>query len=139
MKLFSDLVKDGVAPSNYTYWGQAENKYCAGCITCAMCESMCRAYNNYWGLATDTHATPLTNESFKGEYDLFMITGSMIDHYRWWDDMTVMRSWRCVDFPKSFVDFANDNGLTWRKQQVNGAMVVIVSVKEPVEEPADAQ
>lgn len=113
MNKFSELIAAGVAEFNYTPIAQSTPNQCP----------ICRAYNNVYSLANDTHMSMLED----GRY---VITGHAIRNKREFDNFLCSRYWGAMNFIDSGMnapsEFFRKNFLFGHYDVLNGDDVYIL-------------
>jgi len=122
MDKFSELIAKGVAAFEYKPVASSMPEQCP----------ICRAYNNLFGAATDTHMSHLDDGRI-------VITGHIISSKEKFDQFLYASMWGGVQFRHSgywsFSDFIFKNKLRGRYEVLNGDDVYILT---PVEDESQA-
>lgn len=120
---FSELVNLGVAPARYKEFIKEEPSSLA-----SIDDNMMITYNNYWGVATDTHM------SKRG--DQIVITGSLLRSERKTNCLLDSCGWGDITFTRILPDVYNLRGFlafynyTWHRDILNGDWVLTIIPKE---------
>jgi hypothetical protein len=123
MLTFSDLIKNGVAPSRYEQPIAKETP--TG-------DPFVRAYNNVWGVVSDTHMNKIDDDDY-------FITGTLVVNQRRWMQFLNAEHWGAYSFlntaaarvnnAKTLSDFLTANGLEGYFDTINGDQVFYLRSK----------
>lgn len=108
---FKDLIEKGVAPSPYEMDTQASTP---------TLDPIVRHYNNYWGLATDTHCSTTDGKTY-------IITGSLVAQPDRFDTLLTTRFWQAIEFPSTWIEVMNNKGLKGEYKNINGTIYYVMA------------
>lgn len=111
MNKFTEMIKAGIAPVRYRAWGKSLPQP----------DKFANYYNNMWGAASDTH--------MEKDGERYIVTGQLIRDPKIWETFVSVRTWRCVDFNDTLVDYLDRNGYRGTYDVLNGDTIWAVYPK----------